>query len=262
MPDRSEPRPYVLAETTWKAVSSTRFDVAVLPWGATEAHNYHLPYATDVIQCDHIAAESARIAWERGARVAVLPTMPFGVQTGQLDIPFCVNVNPSTQLALLEDIARALGGQGIHKLVVLNGHGGNDFRAMIRDLQPRVPDVFLCVINWWNCVDPKPHFTTPGDHGGELETSVMLHVAPELVRPLSEAGPGRERKARVAALREGWAWAPRRWTAITDDTGVGDPSASTAEKGRKFFGLVTERIGGFLSELASADVGALYAESD
>jgi creatinine amidohydrolase len=86
--------------------------------------------------------------------------MPFGVQTGQLDIPFCINVNPSTQLAILEDIARALGGQGIRKLVVLNGHGGNDFRAMIRDLQPRVPDVFLCVINWWNCVDPSrtsPH---------------------------------------------------------------------------------------------------------
>ena len=96
MPDRSAPRPYVLAETNWKAVSDTRFDVAVLPWGATEAHNYPLPYATDVIQCDHVAAESARIAWERGARIAVLPTIPFGVQTGQLDIPFCINVNPSS----------------------------------------------------------------------------------------------------------------------------------------------------------------------
>ena len=68
------PRPYVLAETNWKAVSATRFDVAVLPWGATEAHNYHLPYATDVIQCDHVAAEAARRAWERGTRSVVLPT--------------------------------------------------------------------------------------------------------------------------------------------------------------------------------------------
>src|SRR3954471_11564460 len=254
------PRPYVLAETTWKAVSSTRFDVAVLPWAATEAHNYHLPYATDVIQCDHVAAESARIAWERGARVAVLPTLPFGVQTGQLDIPFCINVNPSTQLAILGDIASALGGQGIRKLVVLNGHGGNDFRAMIRDLQPRVPDVFLCTINWWSCVDAKPYFTAPGDHGGELETSVMMHVAPALVRPLSEAGPGRERKARIAALREGWAWAPRRWTAITDDTGVGDPSAATAAKGEAFLGAVTERIGGFLADLAATDPNELYAD--
>ena len=262
MPPDSAPRPYVLAETTWRAVSNTTFDVVVLPWGATEAHNYHLPYATDVIQCDHIAAEAARLASVRGARVAVLPTLPFGVQTGQLDIPLCINLNPSTQLAILEDVARALGGQGIRRLVVLNGHGGNDFRAIIRDLQPRVPDVFLCAINWWSCVDARPYFTAPGDHGGELETSVMMHVAPSLVRPLSEAGPGRERKARITGLREGWAWAPRRWTAITDDTGVGNPSAATAAKGEAFFQAVTERIGGFLVDLAEADTDDLYAESE
>src|SRR5215207_5554363 len=254
-------RPYVLAETNWKAVTATTFDVAVLPWGATEAHNFHLPYATDVIQCDHVAAESARISSERDVRVAVLPTVPFGVQTGQLDIPFCLNLNPSTQLAVLEDLARALEGQGITRLVILNGHGGNDFRAMIRDLQPRVPGVFLCTVNWWNCIDARPFFDSPGDHAGELETSVMMHVAPELVLPLGEAGPGRERKARIAALREGWAWAPRRWTAITDDTGVGDPSAATAAKGEAFFRAVTERIGGFLVELARADTDDLYVNT-
>ena len=261
MPPDSVPRPYVLAETTWRAVSNTTFDVVVLPWGATEAHNYHLPYATDVIQCDHIAAEAARLASERGAKVAVLPTMPFGVQTGQLDIPLCININPSTQLAILEDAARALEGQGIRRLVILNGHGGNDFRAMIRDLQPRVPEIFLCTINWWSCVDARPFFAAPGDHGGELETSVMLHVAPSLVRPLSEAGPGRERKAKIAGLREGWAWAPRRWTAITDDTGVGDPSTATAAKGEAFFRAVTERIGGFLVDLGRVDLDDLYAEN-
>lgn len=260
MPHASTQRPYVLAETNWRAVSDTRFDVAVLPWGATEAHNYHLPYATDVIQCDHVAAESARLAWERGARVAVLPTIPFGVQTGQLDIPFCINLDPSTQAAILGDVAHALVGQGVTRLVILNGHGGNDFRAMIRELQPRVPDLFLCAVNWWSCVDARPFFDAPGDHGGELETSVMLHVAPSLVRPLSEAGPGSERKARLAGLREGWAWAPRRWTQVTDDTGVGDPRPATAAKGERFFAAVTERIAGFLVELARTDIQDLYGE--
>src|SRR6476659_10971606 len=137
-------RPYILAETNWKAVRETKFDVAVLPWGATEAHNYHLPYGTDVIECDHVAAESARLAWEQGARVVVLPTVPFGVQTGQLEIPFCINMNPSTQRLVLRDVGQALAGQGVRRLVILNGHGGNDFKAMIRDLQPQVPDIFLC----------------------------------------------------------------------------------------------------------------------
>jgi creatinine amidohydrolase len=254
-------RPYILAETNWQAVSRTAFDVAVLPWGATEAHNWHLPYATDVIQCDHVAAESARLAWEGGARVVVLPTAPFGVQTGQLDIPLCLNLNPTTQLAILRDLAASLSGQGVRKLLILNGHGGNDFRALIRELQPRTK-VFLCAINWWNCVDPRPFFDQPGDHAGELETSVMMHVAPELVLPLDQAGPGRERRARIGGLREGWAWAPRRWTAVTDDTGVGDPAAATPEKGAAFFAAVTQRIGGFLAELAAADVENLYADEE
>src|SRR4028118_906882 len=97
-------RPYILAETNWKEVKDTAYKVAVLPWGATEAHNYHLPYATDNMQCDYVAAESARIAWEKGVKVIVLPTIPFGVNTGQLDIKLDINMNPSTQLAIIYDI--------------------------------------------------------------------------------------------------------------------------------------------------------------
>ena len=250
-------RPYVLAETSWKAVSATRFDVAVLPWGATEAHNYHLPYATDVIQAEHVAAEAARRAWEAGANAIVLPAVPFGVQTGQMDIPLCLNLNPSTQMAVLADLCESLDAAGIAKLLILNAHGGNDFRAMIRELQPRVR-VFLCAINWWSCVDPRPFFAEPGDHAGELETSVTMHLRPDLVLPLAEAGNGGERKSRIKGLREGWAWAPRRWTRISEDTGVGDPRAATTEKGAAFFEAVTERVGGFLVEIAAADVEDLY----
>lgn len=252
-------RPYLLAETNWKTVRDTAYEVAILPWGATEAHNFHLPYATDTIQCDYIAAEAARLAWETGARVVVLPTVPFGVQTGQLDIPLCLNVNPSTQAAVLTDVARALAGQGIRKLVVLNGHGGNDFRQMIRELQPKV-ELFLCAVDWYKVVDPALHFEDLGDHAGEMETSVMQHIAPALVLPLSEAGDGSARVFRVAALRERWAWAPRRWTEVSADTGVGDPSASTPEKGREYVAAVTSRIASFLTELATASLDDLYQD--
>ena len=250
-------RPYILAEQTWATVRETRYEVAVLPWGATEAHNYHLPYGTDTIQCDALAAESARLAWEAGAGVVGLPTVPFGVQTTQLDIPLCLNMNPSTQAALLADLVHALDGQGIAKLVLFNGHGGNDFRQIVRELQPRTR-VFLCAINWYKVVDPAAYFADQGDHAGELETSVMLHAAPALVRPLAEAGDGRARQPRLAALREGWAWAPRRWTQVTADTGIGDPRAATAEKGARYADEVTRRVGAFLVELARADVGDLY----
>ena len=58
-------RPYILAENTWKIIKDSSFEVAILPWGATEAHNYHLPYGTDIIEAEQVAAESARIAWEQ-----------------------------------------------------------------------------------------------------------------------------------------------------------------------------------------------------
>ena len=251
------PRPYILDELTWKAVRDTRYEVAILPWGATEAHNYHLPYSTDNVETEKIAALAAERAWQQGAKIVVLPVVPFGVNTGQLDIPLCINMNPSTQALVLRDVAQSLAGQGIKKLVVLNGHGGNDFRQMIRELQPQV-DVFLCTINWYKVVDQKQFFTDLGDHGGELETSVMQHVAPELVRPLSEAGSGKAKQFKIAGFREGWAWAPRVWRQVTDDTGVGNPSAATAEKGKRYVEAVTEKVAGFLVELAKADPTQLY----
>lgn len=250
-------RPWVLGEQPWPAVRDAGYQVAVLPWGATEAHNRHLPYATDTLQCDHLAARAAERAWQQGARVAVLPTVPFGVNTTQLDIPFTLNMNPTTQLALLRDLTAALEGQGVTKLVLFNGHGGNDFKALIRELQPQTR-VFLCTLNWWQVVDPRGFFTDLGDHAGELETSVMLHLRPDLVRPLAEAGDGASRRWRVAGLREGWAWAPRRWTQVTADTGIGDPRAATAQRGEAFADAVCERVAAFLIELAALSLDQLY----
>ena len=250
-------RPYVLAEVTWKQVMETTYEVAVLPWGATEAHNYHLPYATDNFEAQSIAIDAARIATERGGKVVVLPGIPFGVQTGQTDIPFCINMMPSTQALVLRDVVQSLEATTVRKLVVLNGHGGNDFKQMIRELQVMTP-LLLATVNWWQVAPTKDVFKEAGDHGGELETSVMMHLEPNLVRPLSEAGDGAERRAKIAALRERWAWTPRPWTQVSEDTGIGNPTAATAEKGASYLRTVTEKIGGFLADLSAADPTDLY----
>lgn len=250
-------RPYVLEETTWKLVKATEYQVAILPWGATEAHNLHLPYGTDNYESSYIAIESSRRAWDAGAKVVVLPTMPFGVNTGQLDIRLCINMNPSTQAMVLADVAQSLESQGIRKLVIINSHGGNDFRQMIRELQPKTK-VFISTINWWNCVASKDYFDEPGDHAGELETSVMMEIAPGIGLPVSEAGEGKARKFRLEGLRDGLAWSPRQWTKVTDDTGVGDPSRASLEKGKKFLDAVTGRIASYLVELSEADPDKMY----
>lgn len=250
-------RPWVLAESNWRTVASEPYEIALLPWGATEAHNFHLPYATDTIQCDGLAAAAAERAWSRGARTIVLPTVPFGVNTTQLDVKLCLNLNPSTQAAVLRDIVSVVEGHGIRKLVIFNGHGGNDFRQIIRELQPAT-SVFLASLDWWKVLDARRYFDEPGDHAGELETSVMLHLAPELVAPLDTAGPGTERRFKVRALRERWVWAPRQWTEVTADTGIGDPRAATAEKGARYVEDLTETLASFLVELAAASLDDMY----
>ncbi len=252
-------RPYVLAETPFRAVSATRYDVAVLPWGATEAHNLHLPYGTDILETQAIANLAAGYAWEKGARTVALPAVPFGVNTGQLDIPLIVNLNPSTMLQVLDDVVTSLEFQEIRKLVVLNGHGGNDFRWMVRELLPH-RDVFIAVVEWWKVLATEKYFDEPGDHAGEMETSVMQELYPDLVLPLDQAGDGAVRVPRLKALREGWAWTPRRWPQVTADTGVGDPRRGTPEKGRRFLDDLVPVIGDFLVELAAADTDELYAD--
>lgn len=252
-------RPYLLGDLTWPAVRDASFEVAVLPWGATEAHNRHLPYATDTIQVEAVAARAAEQAVARGARVLVLPAVPFGVQTGQRDIPFCLNLNPSTQAAILRDLIRSIEPHGVRKLVILNGHGGNDFRQIIRELEPE-GRIVLCQVNWYQVEPRGAHFTAPGDHADELETSVMLHLAPGLVDDLGTAGPGRTRPSRLRAVREGWAWMPRPWSRVTDDTGSGNPALATKEKGAGFVDATARRLGDFLVELAQADPEDLWGE--
>ena len=252
------PRPYIIAETNWKTVRDTVYEVAVLPWGATEAHNYHMPYATDNFQLDHISAEAGRLAWEAGAKVGILPCVPFGVNTGQLDIRMTINMNPSTQALVLNDVVDSLNRQGIRRLVVINGHGGNCFKQMARELQAKYPGVFISVISWFKVVDFKAYFDDPGDHADEAETSLMMHLEPDLLLPLSEAGDGSVNVPKLKAMREGWAWAQRDWLKATNDTGSGDPKLATAEKGARLFAAITEKIGSYLVELSALDPDLLY----
>ncbi len=251
-------RPYILAETNYENLKNAKYELAILPWGATEAHNFHLPYATDNFEADYLAAASAKIAWEKGAKVIVLPTIPFGVNTGQTDIYLNINMNPSTQFAVLNDVIEVLNRQGIYKLIIFNSHGGNDFKTTLRELGVKYPKMFLSVSNWYKSLDRTKYFDDPGDHADEMETSLMLYLKPELVLPKEKWGDGKEKKHKIKAFSEGWLWSERKWSAITADTGVGNPALSTKEKGEKFFQVVAEKIGNLFYDLCKADIQDLY----
>lgn len=251
-------RPYILAETNWKHLKEEQIELAVLPWGATEAHNYHLPYGTDNIESEHLAAESARIAWENGAKLIVLPTVPFGVNTGQSDIYLDINLNPSTQLSILRDIITVLNRQGIFKLLIFNSHGGNDFKTMLRELGLEFPKMFLASSNWFQAMEREKYFELDGDHAEEMETSLLLHLNPELVLPRKEWGEGKEKKHKISEFSENWLWTERKWSKVTEDTGIGNPKFATAEKGERFFADVTGKISKTLVKLCELDIKNSY----
>ncbi len=251
-------RPYILAENNWKDIRDQQYELAILPWGATEAHNYHLPYGTDIIEGESIAAGSAKIAWEKGAKIIVLPTIPFGVNTGQRDIYLDMNLNPSTQFAILNDIAEVLNSQGVKKLMIMNSHGGNNWKSMVRELGANYPEMFICVTDWFKSLDRKEYFTDPGDHADEMETSLIMHLKPELVLPSKEWGSGSERKHKIQSFSEGWAWSERRWSQVSEDTGIGNPKAASAEKGEQFFDALCEKMARLFVELCEMDIDEMY----
>lgn len=247
-----------LEKSFYKEILENEIEIAILPWGSTEAHNYHLPYSSDNIHSKYVAVESAKIAFQSGARIIVLPGIPYGVNTGQLEIKLDINLNPSTQFAILNDITFSLVKHKIKKLVILNGHGGNDFKQIIRELQVKYPEIFLCTINWWQVYNDKEYFNEPGDHAGEMETSVMMYIAPDKIKNISVAGNGKEYKFKIQGLKEKWVWAQRQWSKASRDTGIGNPKNASAEKGKIFIESIINKIATFLIELDKTELKDLY----
>lgn len=257
--DGYAPRVGVLEEQCWTVMREGAWPVALLPFGATEPHNTHLPYGTDTILGREVAARVAAACANHGINVVALPAVPFGVNTTQLDLPFTINMMPSTQLAVLRDVVRSLEPHGVRALVLLNAHGGNELRALVRELQPSTP-IVLAIVHWWQAGD-HALFDEAGDHAGELETSAMMHVTPRLVVPdRTTWGDGHAKSSVFDGVRNGWAWVPRRWTQVTADTGVGDPQRATAERGAAFVSQAVERIAAFCVQLAGADSDAMWAD--
>ncbi len=247
---------WVLAEQNHKFIASQKWEVAVLPFGATEPHNFHLPYATDNYQVDAIGRRVCQRAYERGAKVLLLPTIPYGVETNLLKIPggLAMSVNPSTLLKLLTDLVDSLHRGGVRKLMLLNGHGGNELKPLIRELH-HTSDVFLCVCDWFRVAKDRygEIFDRPSEHADEVETSLMLACFPDLVK-LDQAGPGAVLPTRFEGMQKGWVSITRPFHLMSKDTGIGDPSTATAEKGRKLLDILVPRIGDFLYELAKSEM--------
>ena len=252
-------RPWRLAELTYAEVKQRGYEVAVIPLGCTEPHNLHLPYGTDTLEAEIIGDHICESACDAGAKVVLLPTIPYGTVTNQRECPLSINVNPSTLFAFLRDLIDSLEHHGIHKIVLLNSHGGNELKPLLRELYgARAAHVFVC--NWYECVRDVygEIFDELEDHAGEMETSLALAYFPELVAKRDDgslrADEGATAQTRFEAVNRGWVYVPRRWDHLTTNTGAGNPHAASAEKGRRLMKVLVERLSCFLAELSAPAV--------
>ncbi len=252
-------RPWKLAETNYGVVKQREYEVAVLPLGATEPHNLHLPYSMDTHEGDLVGEKICEAAHGRGAKVILLPTVPYGTQTNQMEIPLAMNLNPSTLSVVIADLVDSLVQHGILKVLLLNSHGGNDLKPVLRELYGQTPaHLFLC--NWYTIFGDVygEMFEEPDNHAGEMETSLALAYLPELVARNEDgtltADEGQPAQTRVEAINRGWVSITRPWHLLTTNAGVGNPHAATAEKGRRLMELLVERLAGFLAELSEAEL--------
>jgi creatinine amidohydrolase len=247
-----------LAATNLHRISKRKYEVAVIPIGATEPHNFHLPQGQDVLHTTHIAHECCRRAWEKAPSVLCLPTLPYGVECNLMDFPMAIHVSQDTLNTIVSEIVESLYYHGIRKVVILNGHGGNDFKPLIRQIQCDL-DVHVFQCNWWTVGKDKlgEIFDRPDDHAGQMETSVALALFPELVE-LEVAGDGDAPPFRFEALEKGWVSTSRSFARMNDHCACGNPEGATAERGKKYLEVVIGRIARFLIELAQSPIDEAF----
>lgn len=251
-------RPWKLAELNFAQVRENKYEVAVIPLGCTEPHNLHLPYGMDTLEGNVIGDHICEAAYNAGASVILLPTIPYGTVSAQREFPLSLNINPSTLFALLTDLIESLEGHGITKIVLLNSHGGNDLKPLLRELYGKVrAHIFL--FNWYQSIEDvyDEIFENRGDHAGEMETSIALAYFPELVGHDDKgdliADDGVTARFRFEALNRGWVSITRPWHLFTTNSGAGNPHAASAEKGRHLMEVLVERMSAFIVELSRAE---------
>ena len=252
-------RPWILAEANYAYVKENPYEVAVLPFGATEPHNLHLPYGTDLFEATILGEKICQAAHENGARPVLLPTIPYGTETNMHALPLAMNLNPSTLTQVTTDLVASLVDSNIRKVVLLNSHGGNGLKPLLRELYNKTEArLFLC--NWFEVLADiyDEIFSEKEDHAGEMETSFGMAFFPELVIRNEDgslaADEGATRESRFEAINRGWVSITRPWQLLTTNSGRGNPHAATKEKGEQMMQHLVERLGTFLVELSAAEI--------
>jgi creatinine amidohydrolase/Fe(II)-dependent formamide hydrolase-like protein len=256
------PRPYILGELTWPAARErlAEVDLALLPVGSIEQHGPHLPLDTDAFDAEHLAHEVAAACSD--PKPLVLPLVPYGVSYHHEDFDGTISVSPDTLSRMVYEVGMNLARQGIKKLVIVNGHGGNApaLKFAAQNIN-RDAHIFTTVETGESSdADIMAMVETQGDvHSGEIETSTALAVRPHLVRMRDARSfvPRFSSHYLDFTSKRSVEWYAR--TARISPSGVlGDPTKATAEKGRRMWTVMISNLVEFVEDLKGMTLEEIY----
>ena len=261
-PDKEPLKEYLLAHLSWPE-AEVRFkevDLALLPVGAIEQHGPHLPLDTDAFDADYLARKVVE-ACSR-PRPLVLPLIPYGVSYHHEDFKGTISLSPRTLSQMVYEVGMGAARNGITKLVIVNGHGGNapalKYAAQMINAEARI---FTCVDTGESSDADLAKLTeTAGDvHAGEVETSTCLAIRPHLVhmdRATTYVPKFSSRYLDFSSKRS-VEWFTR--TAQLSESGVlGDPSKASSEKGQRMWAVMIKNLVEFVEQLKGMSLDEIY----
>ena len=261
-PSPTEAHDYLLAELTWPEAERrlAEVDIALLPVGAIEQHGPHLPLDTDWWDADHMCREVAKRC--AAPRPLVLPGIPYGVSYHHQDFPGTITVGPDTLARMVYEIGMSAARNGITKLIIVNGHGGNmptlQYAAQMIN---RDAHIFTCVeTGETSDADVARLSETKADvHAGEIETSTSLATRPELVdvTRLERFVPRFSSRYLDFTSAYGVEWYAH--TSRISPTGVlGDPTKASAQKGREMWEVMISHLAEFVEILKPLSLAQIH----
>lgn len=253
---------YFWGELSWPDAADRLavVDTALLPVGAIEQHGPHLPLDTDAFDADHLARSIA--AGCSDPKPLVLPLVAYGVSYHHEAFKGTISINNDTLANLVYDIGISVAKNGIRKLVIINGHGGNapslNFAAQRINQDARI---FVCVdTGETSDVDVDNLIETPNDvHAGEIETSTSLAIRPHLVRMdrLQMEVPEFTSRYLDFTSQRGVSWYAHTHK-ISASGVMGDPTKATAQKGQQMWALMIAHLTAFVDQLKAMTLKEIY----
>ena len=251
---------FLLAKMTWPEVEDIlkETDIALVPIGSTEQHGPALPVDNDAYSATELTLKLAEKIWSK-KKVIVTPSITFGYSPHHMDFKGTITISESTLANIIIDVCKSLAHHGFKKIILVNGHGGNE-TALSNALHEMrgVVDAKIFAVDWWSmAIDKiKEVATPPFYHACDMETSLAWHLEQRVLDDKRVDEPGR---SIVPGFIEPnmLASPPRASTSyvmkdVTDSGVVGYSTKATKEKGKQVADVVLDRLEQFILKIAEA----------